>query len=356
MTPGAPIPCFYALCIVYRIGGDSSRTFRECRPRRKETAVQAEGSLTRERGHNAAVCHSTTACEMLQSMRWLRPCLVLLLSVVFTPGLLVAADPAWTTPATPFRIIGNVYYVGSQDLASYLIVTPQGNILINSNLASSPAQIRKSVEALGFRFSDTKILLISHGHFDHASGSAMLKQMTGAQYMVMDRDVSIVEDGGRSDFSLDGDAQYHFPPTKVDRVLHDGDEVKLESTVLVAHRTAGHTRGCTTWTLRVIDQGRPYNVVIVGSTSVLDSYRLVGRESYPGIAADYAQTFRTLKGLPCDVFLAAHGSMFGLKEKQAKQQAGGANPFIDPSGYRAAVDASEQAFEAKLKTQEAAAR
>lgn len=286
-------------------------------------------------------------------MRLLLRCLLCVAVVVSTPLLSLAIDPAWTTMVPPFRIVGNLYYVGSQDLAAYLVVTPQGNILINSNLDSSPTQIKASIEQLGFRFSDTKILLISHGHFDHAGGSARMKQMTGARYMVMDADVPVVQSGGRDDFALGRDPQYRFPPAKVDRVLHDGDEVQLGGTVLVAHKTAGHTRGCTTWTMQVAQDDRTFNVVIIGSTSVLGSYRLAGTDSYPGIAADYKKTFATLKALPCDVFLASHGSMFGLKEKLARRQS---EAFIDPAGYWAFVQESQTEFEAALRKQQASLR
>ena len=286
-------------------------------------------------------------------MRLLLRCLLCVAVVVSTPLLSLAIDPAWTTMVPPFRIVGNLYYVGSQDLAAYLVVTPQGNILINSNLDSSPTQIKASIEQLGFRFSDTKILLISHGHFDHAGGSARMKQMTGARYMVMDADVPVVQSGGRDDFALGRDPQYRFPPAKVDRVLHDGDEVQLGGTVLVAHKTAGHTRGCTTWTMQVAQDDRTFNVVIIGSTSVLGSYRLAGTDSYPGIAADYKKTFATLKALPCDVFLASHGSMFGLKDKLACRQP---EAFIDRAGYRAFVQESQTEFEAALRKQQASLR
>ena len=278
---------------------------------------------------------------------------VLLLIALCPLAFLHAADLAWTTPLPPFRIIGNLYYIGSQDLAAYLVVTPAGNILINSNLESSPPQLEASVERLGFHFADTRILLISHGHYDHAGGSAKIKQQTGARYMVMDGDVSVVEDGGRSDFALGREARYRFPPAKVDRILHDGDTVQLGGTTLVAHRTAGHTRGCTTWTMQLTQAGRTYHVVIIGSTSVLDNYRLTRRESYPGIAADYEQTFQTLKALPCDFFLGSHGSFFGLKEKLASKQP---DPFLDPAGYRSYIDDSEHAFHAALAKQQKALR
>jgi metallo-beta-lactamase class B len=266
-----------------------------------------------------------------------------------------AVDPAWTTPVTPFRIAGNLYYVGSQDLASYLIVTAAGDILINSNLESSVPQIRHSVEQLGFRFTDIRVLLISHAHFDHDAGSAEVKRQTGARYMVMDGDVPVVESGGGpTDFQY---PDSHYPAAKVDRILHDGDEVRLGGTVLVAHKTPGHTRGCTTWTLQVPDQGKRLNVVIVGSWNVNPGYRLVDRsgqhrESYPGIAADFQHTFALLEHLPCDVFLGAHGAYFGMLQKlQRVTPATATTVWIDPEGYRAKVQERKQAFEAELARQ-----
>jgi metallo-beta-lactamase class B len=263
-------------------------------------------------------------------------------------------NPDWTTPIAPFRIAGNLYYVGGKDLASYLIVTPQGDILINSNLAGSVPMIRASVEQLGFKFKDIKILLISHAHGDHDSGSAELLRQTGANYMVMDGDVSVVESGGATDFAYSKDT---YAPAKVNRILHDGDAVKLGGTVLIAHKTAGHTRGCTTWTMQEKEAGRPLDVVIVGSWNVNPGWRLVDRPdqaaSYPGIAADYRRAFATLKALHCDVFLGAHGAYFGMLAKLDRIKAGAReNVWIDPAGYQAAVAEREQAFETELKRQE----
>lgn len=275
----------------------------------------------------------------------------LLLTLVFVCGASAQVNPDWTTNHTPFRVIGNVYYVGSRDLASYLITTSQGDILINSNLPSSVPQIRKNVEALGFHFKDIKILLISHGHWDHAAGSAEIKRLTGAKYMVMDADVPLVELGGKDDFQYGAEAGSHFLPTKVDRVLHDGDEVKLGGVVLVAHKTPGHTKGCTTWTMKVREDTKTYNVVIVGSPNVNTGYKLVGNAAYPAIAQDYEQTFRTLKSLPCDVFLGAHGIYFDMDAKFARMKAGGANPFVDPEGYKSYVTEREQTFEKELAKQ-----
>jgi len=277
---------------------------------------------------------------------------LLALLIVLMGSMFAQSNPDWTTPFPPHRIVGNVYYVGSKDLASYLITTPQGHILINSNLKSSVPQIRKSVETLGFRFSDVKILLISHAHFDHSAGSALIKQLTGAKYMVMDADVPVVEDGGRSDFQYGRSAASWFAPTKVDRVLHDGDEVKLGSVVLVAHLTAGHTKGCTTWTMKVADGGKTYNVVIVGSPNVNPGYRLVRNTQYPQIAGDFERTFRTLSSLPCDIFLGAHGGYYGMEEKYARMKKGDADAFVDPAGYKSYVAEREQAFRTELKRQQ----
>ena len=276
--------------------------------------------------------------------------LIFLLALTTTAFAQVPAD--WTTPFPAYRVAGNVYYVGSKDLAAFLITTPQGHILINSNLESSPTQIEKSVEQLGFKFSDVKILLISHAHYDHAAGSARVVQMTHAKYMVMDGDVSVIESGGKTDFNYAKSADMYFPPTKVDRVLHDGDEVRLGGVVLVAHKTAGHTKGCTTWTMTAADNGKSYHVVIVGSPNVNPGYKLVSNQAYPQIAQDYEQTFRVLKALPCDVFLGAHGGYYDMTAKYARLKDGGQNPFIDPTGYKEYVADREQAFEEELKKQE----
>ena len=207
-------------------------------------------------------------------------------------------------------------------MASYQITTPRGHILINSSLESSVPLIRDSVENLGFHFNDVRILLTSHAHWDHCAGSALIKKTTGAKYFVMQADVEAVESGGKSDFQYGADAGTHYPPTKVDRVLHDGDTVRLGDALLAAHLTPGHTRGTTTWTMRVHDGGKSYNVVIVGSPNVNPGYKLVDNATYPQIARDYEQTFKTMKRLPCDIFLGAHGSYYGMQEKYARLKAG----------------------------------
>ncbi|HEY1483468.1 MAG TPA: subclass B3 metallo-beta-lactamase [Candidatus Acidoferrum sp.] len=280
------------------------------------------------------------------------------LSVVLAAqSTVLAQDNAdWTEPFPPFHIAGNLYYVGSKGLANYLIVTPQGNILINSDMEANVPMIKASIEKLGFKFEDTRILLISHAHWDHDAGSATIKEMTGAKCMVMDADVPVVESGGKSDFQYGNRAEFLYRPTRVDRVLHDGDEVKLGGTVLVAHLTPGHTKGCTTWTMHVTEQDKIYNVVILGSPNVNPGYKLVNNAAYPRIAEDYERMWRVLKSLECDFFLGAHGGYFEMEEKYARRKADGENPFVDPSGYQKYIAEKEQEFRTELAKQKLLAR
>src|SRR5262245_12725223 len=284
-------------------------------------------------------------------MRLASIALVVLLSAGAVPAS--AQNAEWTAPFPAFRIAGNLYYVGSKGLANYLITTPQGHILINSDLEDNVPLIRASVEKLRFKFSDIKILLISHAHWNHDAASATIIKATGAKYMVMDGDVPVVESGGKTDFQYGNTPSNLYPATKVDRVLHDGDEVKLGDAVLTAHLTPGHTKGCTTWTMKVTDGGKSYNAVIVGSPNVNPGYKLVNNAQYPAIAADYQRMFTVLKALPCDIFLGAHGSYFDMEAKYAKLTKNGLNPFVDPSGYKKFVSDKEQEFHAALAKQKA---
>ncbi len=279
--------------------------------------------------------------------------------MIFVLRLDAQIKPAWTTPIPPFRIADNLSYVGSQDLAAYLVTTPAGNILINANLPSSPPQIKASVERLGFRWQDTKILLTGQAHFDHAGGFAEVMRETHAQSMVMEYDADVVASGGRTDFLHASGSVSMYPPAHVDRVLHDGDTVMLGGITLTAHRTGGHTRGCTTWTMRVHLPGEPAdrlrNVVIVGGYTLWSDFRLVDTPghpaSYPGIADDFRRTFALYKTLPCEIFLGAHGEQFGLLEKLARMPREGDAVWVDPQGYRAEIEAGERAFEKALAGQ-----
>jgi len=266
-------------------------------------------------------------------------------SIVLLPVAARAqANPDWHRAIPGFKIAGNLYYVGTADLAAYLIATPQGHILINGNFKEDVPAIRKSIEGLGFKYADTKILLISHAHGDHDEGIGLIKSDTGARLMVMDADVAAVESTapGR-------------PGAKVDRILHDRDTVDLGGSTLTARLTPGHTPGCTTWMMQVAESGRTLNAVIVGSPNVNAGYVLVNNRSYPQIASDYVKTFALLKTTPADLFLGAHGAYFNLKDKLPRM-GGAVNPFIDPAGYRAYVAEREQAFEKELAKQTAEAR
>ena len=244
----------------------------------------------------------------------------------------------------PHKIIGNLYYVGTESLGSFLVATPEGLILINSDYERTVPVIRSSVERLGFKFTDIKILLGSHAHGDHMQGDAIVKELTGAKVMAMEQDVPALQ-------AMKPGGKTH----PIDRVLHDGDTVTLGGSTLVAHLTPGHTRGCTTWTMKVADGGKTYDVVIIGSVGVNPGYKLVNNPDVPQIAEEYERAFKVLRGLACDVPLGSHPAMYGLAEKYPKLGKG-PNPFIDPAGYKAELDIQENAFRAILNSQRAAAK
>ena len=249
------------------------------------------------------------------------------------PGDMEAAFP-------PHHVIGNIYYVGTKSLAAFLIVTPQGNILVNSTFERNVPTIQKSVEQLGFKFADTKILLGSHAHGDHMEGDALVKQLTGAQVMAMAEDVPALE-------AMKPGGKAH----PIDKVLHDGESVSLGGTTLVAHLTAGHSRGCTTWTLKAQEGGKTYDVVIIGSLGTNPGFKLVNNADAPNIAEEFTKAFKASRALPCDVPLGSHPGMYNLAEKYAKLGKGGPNPFIDPAGYKLEVDIDEAMFKAVLAEQ-----
>jgi len=278
-------------------------------------------------------------------------------AVVSAHGIVAnAQDPSWLAPFPPFRIAGNLHYVGSEGLASYLVTSARGHILINSGLEASVPQIQRSVEALGFRFTDVKILLLSHAHWDHAAGSALVKKLTGATIMVMSGDAEVMATGGRTDFQYGDPTRADYPAVHVDRVLHDGDTVSLGDNVLVARLTPGHTKGCTTWTMRVSAQSGTREVVIVGSPNVNPGYLLFGNTKYPNIRADFERTFVVLRSLKADIFLGAHGSYFELAAKYERWRRGDRDAFVDPSGYERFVADRERAFIRAREAQRRASR
>lgn len=270
-----------------------------------------------------------------------------LLALALFPALTAGqADPtsrSWNQPVEPFRIAGNLYYVGANDIASYLIATPEGHILLDGGFVETVPIIRESVKKLGFKIEDVKILINTHAHYDHAGGLAELKALTQAKLHASEADAPALARGGKGDPVL-GDIG-PFPPVQADRLLKDGDTVSLGGTTLTARLTPGHTPGCTTWTMKADG----LNAVIVCSVSVLPQAKLGAEPSYPGIAEDYARTYQTLRGLPCDLFLASHGSFYNLKEKSERLKKGeGPNPFVDPEGYRAYLDRNEKHFRERL--------
>jgi metallo-beta-lactamase class B len=273
---------------------------------------------------------------------------VKLLSLLPLLALSLLAQNDWDEPFPPHRIADSLYYVGSKGLSTYLVTSSKGHILINPSFERTVPIIRASVEKLGFKMSDVKIILSSHAHDDHVGGTALLQELTGAKVYVMTGDDKVVASGGKGQYLYKAD----WKPCKVDKVLKDGEVVTIGEMKLYAHLTPGHTRGNTTWTLEVNDQGKKLNAVIIGSPNVNPGYQLVNNTSYPEISADFARTFRVLKSLQCDIFLGAHGLYYGMAEKYKKLKPGAPNPFIDPKGYREYVDEREQYYLYTLEKQQ----
>jgi metallo-beta-lactamase class B len=260
-----------------------------------------------------------------------------------------AERQAWNRPVKPFRVVANIYYVGAEGVASYLITTPQGHILLDGGLPETVPHIQDSVKQLGFKLEDVKVLINSHAHFDHAGGLAQLKKLTGAKLMIGEGDAKVISDGGRSDFQWRDNTYFHFEPAEVDRLLRDKDKVELGGVTMIARITPGHTKGCTTWTMKVREAGRDLDVVFIGSTTI-PGYKLLNNAGYPNIVEDYAYTFGLLKTLPCDVFLAPHGSFFDLDKKRLLMEKGAkTNPFIDPQSYRRFINSTEKAYQKQLE-------
>jgi len=250
----------------------------------------------------------------------------------------------WTRPFPPFRILGNIYWVGSYDLSTYLITTPQGNILINTGVGDTAQQIKANVEKLGFKITDTKILTATHGHFDHVAGMAALKQMTGAKLMTSENDKELLETGGKADFRFGDTTSARFDPVKVDQTFKDGDTISLGGTVLTAHLHAGHTKGATSFTLNVPEGGKTYRVIIANMGSINPGVTVTGMPKYPGIKDDYARTFLAQKDMKIDVWLASHAAQFGLHTKYKPGDPYNPERFVDPAGFLASVQRLEKAY------------
>jgi metallo-beta-lactamase class B len=250
----------------------------------------------------------------------------------------------WTRPFPSFRIIGNIFWVGSYDLSTYLITTPQGNILINTGVGDTAKQIKASVEQLGFKLADTKILTATHGHFDHVAGLAELKRMTGARLVASEADRELLESGGAADFRFGDTPGARFEPVKVDQVFKDNDTISLGGTELTAHHHPGHTKGATSFTVNVQEAGKTYRVIIANMGSINPGVTVSGMAKYPGIAQDYARTFRAQKDMRIDIWLASHAAQFRMHEKYKPGDAFNPERFVDPAGFRAAVQQLEKTY------------
>jgi len=226
-------------------------------------------------------------------------------------------DSVWVRDQEPFRIVGNLYYVGSYELACYLITTPQGHILINTGVPGSHTMIRRHVETLGFKFSDIKILLSNQAHFDHVGAMAAIKGMTGARLMIEEKDAPVLEDGGNSDFDMGGHGPMWVPVT-VDRRLHDKDVVELGGMRIMVLHHPGHTKGASSFLFTLEDETRKYQVLIANLPTMLSETKFPSMPGYPGVGKDYGYTLDTMPRISFDIWLASHGSQFGLKEKHSR--------------------------------------
>jgi len=261
----------------------------------------------------------------------------------------------WNRDVPPYRVIGNIYYVGSNEIAQFLITTPAGHFLLDGGFETSVPRLRQEVKELGFRFEDIRVLLTSHAHIDHAQGNALIRHLTGATVVASARDGQVLAAGGKGEAVYDG--AYTWPPCPVDRVVADHDQVSLGGVTLTAHLTPGHTRGAVTWTMQVAAPdtkpgARALDVVFFPSANINPGVRLVGNPRYPEIAEDFARSFSQWRALPCDVFLGVHGGFYDMAGKRARQRGGVAtNPFIDREGYRRFVEATEQRFREQLASE-----
>ena len=258
--------------------------------------------------------------------------------------------PEWNQPAAPFRIVANIHYVGTNRMALFLLTTPAGHILIDSGFEAGVPRLKQNVEALGLHFEDIKILLFSHAHIDHVQGHALVKKMTGARVVVSAADAPTVRTGGKEEWAY-GD-MFSWPPCQVDEVVKDGDVIELGGTRLTARLTPGHSKGATTWTTTIEEDGRSLAVVFYPSGNVPPGAKVVDNPAYPGAVAAFEESFRVWKSLPCDLFLGAHGEFFDLEKKWKRLQAGERpNPFVDPAGYRQAIAGAEKKFRQVVASQ-----
>lgn len=259
------------------------------------------------------------------------------------------AVQGWSLPFEPRRIIGNIYYVGTNLISSFLIVTPAGNILLDTGHVELLPQVAANIAKLGFKLQDVKILLNSHAHFDHCGGFAELKRRTNATVVASKLDGELMSRGGKGDFYWGDDLPYE--PVKPDRMIADGERVELGGTSLTAHLTPGHTKGCMSWTMRVKEDSKEYDVIFLCGLTA-SPYKLTNNDKYPNIVEDERNTLQKLRGMHADVMLASHGFYFDLEGKAVRQKAGAPNPFVDPGELGRHVAEMEKDFEEALQAQE----
>jgi metallo-beta-lactamase class B len=255
-------------------------------------------------------------------------------------------QPAWTQPFEPFRIAGNLYYVGTAELGCYLVATPAGNILINTGIGSSRKMIQQNIEKLGFRLSDIKILLTTQVHYDHVGAIAEIKKLTGAKLMVDAADAPVLEDGGNSDYEYGGHG-WLFQPAKVERLLHNNDTISLGGTTLTALHHPGHTKGSCSFMVTVQDKDRSYKVLIANLPTIVTDRKLNNVPNYPGISKDYVYTLKSMRGLTFDLWVASHASQFDLDVKHKPGAAYNPSAFADRKGYDELLDELQKSYEKK---------
>jgi metallo-beta-lactamase class B len=254
----------------------------------------------------------------------------------------------WSKPYQPFRIVGNLYYVGTYDLACYLITTPKGNILINTGLASSATQIKENIKTLGFNFSDTKILLNTQAHYDHLGAMAAIKKQTKAKLLVNEKDAAEVKSGGSTDYALGGNSST-FEPLTPNRLLHNGDTIKLGNIQLIMLHHPGHTKGSSSFLFTVTDEKKPYKVLIANMPTIVTDSSFTAIPSYTTIAADYAYTLKAMKNISFDIWLASHASQFKLHTKHKPGDAYNPAAFIDQAGYDASINDLQKDYDEKMQ-------
>ncbi len=256
-------------------------------------------------------------------------------------------DPDWSRPYQPFQIAGNLYYVGTYDLACYLVTTPEGHILINTGLAASAGQIRASVESLGFTFTDIKILLTTQAHYDHVGAMAAIKKMTGAQLMIHKEDAAVMADGGSSDYAL-GTGEQSYVPLKADKLLQDKDVIGLGTMQISLLHHPGHTKGSSSFLCTVKDKNKSYRVLIANMPSIVTDKKFSEVHTYPGIARDYAYTLNSLKNQTFDIWLSSHASQFDLHAKHKPGDAYNPAAFTDRKGYDELLEHLQKAYDKKV--------